>query len=140
MYAIFQVRKQERMLVPHVDAPDDFFPPQFPILIALVFILGHALISFLIHVAAQERDLLKTFKISSDTLVTYMMTLEDHYHSDVAYHNSLHAADVAQSTHVLLSTPALDVSSYDPFCLPALPLLKVPCRSSRRGTVVNESN
>lgn len=40
-----------------------------------------------------------------------MMTLEDHYHSDVAYHNSLHAADVAQSTHVLLSTPALDVSS-----------------------------
>ncbi|NWX44500.1 PDE4B phosphodiesterase, partial [Steatornis caripensis] len=56
----------------------------------------------------QERDLLKTFKISSDTFVTYMMTLEDHYHSDVAYHNSLHAADVAQSTHVLLSTPALD--------------------------------
>lgn len=40
-----------------------------------------------------------------------MMTLEDHYHSDVAYHNSLHAADVAQSTHVLLSTPALDVSA-----------------------------
>lgn len=39
-----------------------------------------------------------------------MMTLEDHYHSDVAYHNSLHAADVAQSTHILLSTPALDVS------------------------------
>jgi len=39
----------------------------------------------------------------------YMMTLEDHYHQDVAYHNSLHAADVAQSTHTLLSTPALDV-------------------------------
>ena len=56
-----------------------------------------------------------------------MMTLEDHYHSDVAYHNSLHAADVAQSTHVLLSTPALDVSSYDLFCIPVHPLLKVPC-------------
>ncbi|XP_060775889.1 cAMP-specific 3',5'-cyclic phosphodiesterase 4B isoform X4 [Neoarius graeffei] len=56
----------------------------------------------------QERDLLKTFKIPTDTFVTYMMTLEDHYHSDVAYHNSLHAADVAQSTHILLSTPALD--------------------------------
>lgn len=40
------------------------------------------------------------------------MTLEDHYHTDVAYHNSLHAADVAQSTHVLLSTPALDVSCF----------------------------
>lgn len=39
-----------------------------------------------------------------------MMTLEDHYHADVAYHNSIHAADVVQSTHVLLSTPALEVS------------------------------
>ncbi|XP_062250727.1 cAMP-specific 3',5'-cyclic phosphodiesterase 4B isoform X4 [Platichthys flesus] len=56
----------------------------------------------------QERDMLKTFKIPVDTFVAYMMTLEDHYHSDVAYHNSLHAADVAQSTHILLSTPALD--------------------------------
>uniref|UniRef100_A0AAR2LYU8 Phosphodiesterase n=1 Tax=Pygocentrus nattereri TaxID=42514 RepID=A0AAR2LYU8_PYGNA len=56
----------------------------------------------------QERDLMKTFRIPMDTFVTYMMTLEDHYHSDVAYHNSLHAADVAQSTHSLLSTPALD--------------------------------
>ncbi|KPP77034.1 cAMP-specific 3',5'-cyclic phosphodiesterase 4B-like [Scleropages formosus] len=56
----------------------------------------------------QERDLLKTFKIPADTFVTYMMTLEDHYHADVGYHNSLHAADVAQSTHILLSTPALD--------------------------------
>ncbi|MEE6488018.1 hypothetical protein FKM82_015111 [Ascaphus truei] len=37
-----------------------------------------------------------------------MMTLEDHYHADVAYHNNIHAADVAQSTHVLLSTPALE--------------------------------
>uniref|UniRef100_W5LHL2 Phosphodiesterase n=1 Tax=Astyanax mexicanus TaxID=7994 RepID=W5LHL2_ASTMX len=55
-----------------------------------------------------NKDLMKTFKIPLDTFVTYMMTLEDHYHSDVAYHNSLHAADVAQSTHSLLSTPALD--------------------------------
>ncbi|XP_072005592.1 3',5'-cyclic-AMP phosphodiesterase 4A isoform X6 [Engystomops pustulosus] len=56
----------------------------------------------------QERELCKTFKIPVETLITYMMTLEDHYHADVAYHNSLHAADVTQSTHVLLSTPALD--------------------------------
>ncbi|XP_072367217.1 3',5'-cyclic-AMP phosphodiesterase 4B isoform X4 [Scyliorhinus torazame] len=56
----------------------------------------------------QERDLLKTFRIPVDTFVTYIMTLEDHYHGDVAYHNSLHAADVVQSTHILLSTPALD--------------------------------
>ncbi|XP_012664861.1 cAMP-specific 3',5'-cyclic phosphodiesterase 4C isoform X3 [Otolemur garnettii] len=56
----------------------------------------------------QERDLLKTFQIPADTLVTYLLTLEGHYHADVAYHNSLHAADVAQSTHVLLATPALE--------------------------------
>lgn len=57
----------------------------------------------------QERDLLKTFKIPTDTFITFMMTLEDHYHADVAYHNNIHAADVVQSTHVLLSTPALEV-------------------------------
>ncbi|XP_034558690.1 cAMP-specific 3',5'-cyclic phosphodiesterase 4B-like isoform X2 [Notolabrus celidotus] len=56
----------------------------------------------------QERDLMRTFKIPTDTFVTFMLTLEGHYHSDVAYHNSLHAADVTQSTHILLSTPALD--------------------------------
>uniref|UniRef100_A0A672IQ38 Phosphodiesterase n=1 Tax=Salarias fasciatus TaxID=181472 RepID=A0A672IQ38_SALFA len=56
----------------------------------------------------QERDLMRTFKIPTDSFVTFMLTLEGHYHSDVAYHNSLHAADVAQSTHTLLSTPALD--------------------------------
>lgn len=58
---------------------------------------------------------MKTFKIPMDTFVTYMMTLEDHYHSDVAYHNSLHAADVAQSTHILLSTPALEVRDHPLF-------------------------
>lgn len=57
----------------------------------------------------QERDLMKTFRIPVNTFITYMLTLEDHYHADVAYHNNLHAADVAQSTHVLLSTPALEV-------------------------------
>lgn len=40
------------------------------------------------------------------------MTLEDHYHADVAYHNNIHAADVVQSTHVLLSTPALEVNLF----------------------------
>ncbi|XP_052405184.1 cAMP-specific 3',5'-cyclic phosphodiesterase 4D isoform X3 [Carassius gibelio] len=56
----------------------------------------------------QERDLLKSFKIPVDTFITYMMALEENYHSDVAYHNSIHAADVVQSTNVLLSTPALE--------------------------------
>ncbi|XP_068107321.1 3',5'-cyclic-AMP phosphodiesterase 4D isoform X7 [Hyperolius riggenbachi] len=69
---------------------------------------GNRPLTVVIHTIFQERDLLKTFKIPTDTLITYLMTLEDHYHADVAYHNNIHAADVAQSTHVLLSTPALE--------------------------------
>lgn len=53
--------------------------------------------------------MLKCFKIPPETFLTFLMTLEDHYRADVAYHNSIHAADVVQSTHVLLSTPALEV-------------------------------
>uniref|UniRef100_A0A3B4AM19 Phosphodiesterase n=1 Tax=Periophthalmus magnuspinnatus TaxID=409849 RepID=A0A3B4AM19_9GOBI len=71
-------------------------------------------------VLPQERELLKTFRIPVDTFVTYVMTLEDHYHGNVAYHNSLHAADVTQSTHVLLSTPALDAVFTDLEILAAL--------------------
>nr|XP_033786617.1 cAMP-specific 3',5'-cyclic phosphodiesterase 4D isoform X2 [Geotrypetes seraphini] len=69
---------------------------------------GNRPLTVVTHTIFQERDLLKTFKIPVDTLITYLMTLEDHYHADVAYHNNIHAADVAQSTHVLLSTPALE--------------------------------
>ncbi|CAI9577199.1 unnamed protein product [Staurois parvus] len=69
---------------------------------------GNRPLTVVMHTIFQERDLLKTFKIPTDTLITYLMTLEDHYHADVAYHNNIHAADVAQSTHVLLSTPALE--------------------------------
>ena len=37
------------------------------------------------------------------------MNLEENYLADIPYHNSQHAADVAQSTHVLLNSPALEV-------------------------------
>ncbi|XP_072294359.1 3',5'-cyclic-AMP phosphodiesterase 4C-like isoform X2 [Eucyclogobius newberryi] len=68
---------------------------------------GNRPLTVLLYAVFQERDLLKTFQIPTDTFLTFMMTLEDHYHGDVAYHNNIHAADVVQSTHVLLSTPAL---------------------------------
>ncbi|XP_029706401.1 cAMP-specific 3',5'-cyclic phosphodiesterase 4C-like [Takifugu rubripes] len=77
-------------------------------------------LSCIMYAIFQERELLKTFRIPVDTFVTYVMTLEDHYHSNVAYHNSLHAADVTQSTHVLLSTPALDAVFTDLEVLAAL--------------------
>lgn len=69
----------------------------------------------------QERELLKSFKIPVDTFITFMMTLEDHYHADVAYHNNIHAADVVQSTHVLLSTPALEVNVRNRPTVPLIP-------------------
>ncbi|XP_035807888.2 cAMP-specific 3',5'-cyclic phosphodiesterase 4C-like isoform X4 [Amphiprion ocellaris] len=69
---------------------------------------GNRPLTAIMYAVFQERDLLKTFKVPVDTFITFMMTLEDHYHADVAYHNNIHAADVVQSTHVLLSTPALE--------------------------------
>uniref|UniRef100_A0A8C0FDH8 PDEase domain-containing protein n=1 Tax=Bubo bubo TaxID=30461 RepID=A0A8C0FDH8_BUBBB len=71
---------------------------------------GNRPLTVIMYSIFQERDLMKTFRIPVNTFITYMLTLEDHYHADVAYHNNIHAADVAQSTHVLLSTPALEVS------------------------------
>ncbi|XP_074881215.1 3',5'-cyclic-AMP phosphodiesterase 4A isoform X3 [Buteo buteo] len=77
-------------------------------------------LSCIMYTIFQERELVKTFKIPVETLLTYTLTLEDHYHADVAYHNSLHAADVMQSTHVLLATPALDAVFTDLEILAAL--------------------
>lgn len=56
----------------------------------------------------QERDFCKIFKIPQRTLLNFLMTAEDHYVKDNPYHNHLHAADVTQSTHILLNSPNLD--------------------------------
>jgi cAMP-specific phosphodiesterase 4 len=55
----------------------------------------------------RERGILKQFDIPASCLVTYLLHLEHHYKEN-PYHNQIHAADVAQSIHVLISTPALD--------------------------------
>ncbi|TRY74424.1 hypothetical protein TCAL_00657 [Tigriopus californicus] len=55
----------------------------------------------------EERDLMTYFKIPADTLKSFLITLEDHYLKDIPYHNHFHAADVTQSTHVLLNSPNL---------------------------------
>ncbi|XP_067124174.1 3',5'-cyclic-AMP phosphodiesterase 4C-like isoform X1 [Centruroides vittatus] len=67
---------------------------------------GHPLTA-MTYAIFRERDLLKTFKIPSKTLITFLLTLEDHY-LKVPYHNSTHAADVTQSVHVLLLASAFD--------------------------------
>ena len=48
------------------------------------------------------------------------MTLEDHYHDDVPYHNNKHAADVTQSMHVLLNSTALEVRHNNLFLITTL--------------------
>ena len=54
----------------------------------------------------KERNILQEFQIQPHTLINYFSSLEKNYLS-VPYHNSNHAADVMQSTHVLLSLPSL---------------------------------
>lgn len=56
----------------------------------------------------QSRDLLNALMIPPRTFIAFMATLEDHYVRENPFHNSMHAADVAQSTNVLLNTPALE--------------------------------
>ncbi|CAB3411305.1 unnamed protein product [Caenorhabditis bovis] len=54
----------------------------------------------------RKRGLIKSFEIPASTLVTYLLNLEHHYRNN-HYHNFIHAADVAQSMHVLLMSPVL---------------------------------
>ncbi|KHJ84913.1 hypothetical protein OESDEN_15367, partial [Oesophagostomum dentatum] len=48
----------------------------------------------------------QAFEIPSSVFVTYLLNLEHHYRTN-PYHNHIHAADVAQSMHVLLTSPVL---------------------------------
>lgn len=56
----------------------------------------------------QEREILNTLMVPAKVFLALISTLEDHYVKDNPFHNSLHAADVTQSTNVLLNTPALE--------------------------------
>jgi len=59
----------------------------------------------------QGRGLLAALHITESTMVNYLTLLEQHYRPTVAYHNSIHAADVTQTSHVMLLAPALEVSN-----------------------------
>ena len=65
---------------------------------------------FILHIFFQTRDLFKVFQVVPTTLLNFLTTLENHYLKSVPYHNNLHAADVTQSIHVLLNSPALEVN------------------------------
>jgi len=52
--------------------------------------------------------MLRKFELSARTILNYLSEVEDHYRN-VPYHNHVHAADVTQSIHSMLSIPALQV-------------------------------
>ena len=56
----------------------------------------------------QERDLINQFKIPHTSLLSLLLTLEEHYLTEVPYHNSSHAADVTLSMNTLLNSQALE--------------------------------
>jgi cAMP-specific phosphodiesterase 4 len=66
---------------------------------------GRSLVT-ITYTILKERNLIDKFHLSARTLLTYLSHVEDHYRN-VPYHNHLHAADVTQSIHALLSLPAL---------------------------------
>lgn len=80
----------------------------------------------------KQRLLDQTYSIDDRTLISYLLTLEDHY-QQVPYHNKAHGADVCQSMHVLLNASALEVRfplffSYSLFILPVVMLfLSIEC-------------
>ena len=67
------------------------------------------------------------------------MTLEENYLTDVPYHNSRHAADVAQSTHALLNSPALEVTTFGILC-PSLIILNWTLNEQLSGRNLNAHN
>ena len=55
-----------------------------------------------------ERNLFTILKIPRKTCLVFLVALENSYRRANPFHNSIHAADVTQTVHVLLSMNALD--------------------------------
>lgn len=64
---------------------------------------------FFYYFSLQKRNLLQKFAIPERNLLLYMTAVEEKY-NDNPYHNRVHAADVVQSTHVLLNAQSLEVN------------------------------
>ncbi|BHF82313.1 cAMP-specific 3',5'-cyclic phosphodiesterase 4D [Sparganum proliferum] len=67
---------------------------------------GHTL-SILGYSIFKERNLMAKFNIPPQVLVNCLQRIEGFYRPHVIYHNSIHAADVMQSAHYLLSAQCL---------------------------------
>ena len=67
----------------------------------------------LIYVILKKRKLFESLNIPCKPLVEYMFEIEKRYHVENRYHNRLHAADVTQTIHFLLSAQPIKKSLSD---------------------------
>ncbi|CAK9302778.1 unnamed protein product [Gordionus sp. m RMFG-2023] len=68
-------------------------------------VTSHRPLTCLTYTIFKKRNLIDIFKIPVSNLLNFIMCVEDHYLS-IPYHNRIHATDVTQSTHILLSSSA----------------------------------
>ena len=62
---------------------------------------------FVGHTLFERRDFLSYFHIKRNVLDNFLSKCQVGYKSTNAYHNSIHASDVMQTCHTLLSVPSL---------------------------------
>ena len=65
-------------------------------------------LTVLAYTIFKSRGLLNLLRIDEKVFIRFFLLLERSYRNDVPYHNSRHAADVMQSTHVLLQSKTLN--------------------------------
>uniref|UniRef100_A0A1I8HXE3 Phosphodiesterase n=1 Tax=Macrostomum lignano TaxID=282301 RepID=A0A1I8HXE3_9PLAT len=67
----------------------------------------HKPLCAVVYAIFEKRDFFNKFHIHPSVLVNYFSQVEQHYKQENPYHNAIHAADVTQSTHVLLNAPSI---------------------------------
>lgn len=67
-----------------------------------MFLIGCPLLHLGLHLF-QKHHLIEHFDLNVLKLHKFLTLIEDNYHPENSYHNSTHAADVAQALHCLIS-------------------------------------
>ena len=115
-FCLFDVRNRLQIKILKFSQWNLCFVPFIYMYLLIALILSYWVVSYVVYVSSffiyffQTRDLFKVFQVVPTTLLNFLTTLENHYLKSVPYHNNLHAADVTQSIHVLLNSPALEVN------------------------------
>lgn len=68
------------------------------------FFLGNSLINLTFHLLNQY-GLIELFQLDMVKLWRFLVMVQEDYHSDNPYHNTVHAADVTQAMYCFLQEP-----------------------------------